>query len=443
MRIYSFGLLTFFIIISWISGTNSHSAQMKASGDLEVKGDFILKGSLQPIMFPDGTTQTTAMPPYFTTVIVSPGATATESGANLLAALTRITDASAAKRYLIKLETGIYDVGTGSVTMKEYVDMEGSGENVTRIEGAPDAVYNNGVVNGASNSCLRLLTVEHLGGIDHTVAIYNASSALTIDRVRIIASALLFACGIENRSSELILLDSSLSVSAGSTPTGIIVDYSDIKARHFIISTTGSKGSVGMRIDNSNFKLEQGSVTTSGAEDSFSFSIFNSTGMMESVNIYSLGAGRENDGILASSSEISLSRVQAEASGAETNNGIYADDSPLTIQNSLIKASGGAYARGIWDESSSLVITSTIVEGSGDSGINVGILIGGDPSNVTALYSTFKGADKSIGWGTGWTFDLAGCKLDGPLATGIGTLRCAGCYNGSYAPLDTNCQTGP
>ena len=43
MRIYSFGLLTFFIIISWISGTNSHSAQMKASGDLEVKGDFILR----------------------------------------------------------------------------------------------------------------------------------------------------------------------------------------------------------------------------------------------------------------------------------------------------------------------------------------------------------------------------------------------------------------
>ncbi len=443
MRKYIPFLSSLLMIITFIASFESHAAQMKMSGDLEVKGDFILKHTIQPLVFPDGTTQTTAAPSYFATVIVSPGATEAESGANLQAALLKITDASAAKRYLMKIEPGIYDVGTGSVAMKAYVDIEGSGENCTRITGNPDGRHFVGVVNGASNSCLRLITVEHLGGIESAVAIRCISSALTIDRVSIIASGTDNARGIEHSSSELNLRSSSLTVSSGRSAHGIVADNSELKMSDFTITSNGSSGARGMLIDNSNFIFKQGTVKTSGAETSFSFSIHSSTGGMENVKIFSSGTGHENNGILIYSSEISLSDVLAEASGAETNNGISVDYSTLTIQGSLIKGSGGANARGIYNESSSLVITSTIAEGSGGSAGNGGIIIQGEANSVKALYSTFKGADKSIGWGTGWIFDLAGCKLDGPFGTGIGTWRCAGCYNGSYSPLNAGCQTTP
>ncbi len=441
MRNYSFGLLSFFIIISWISGTNSHSAQIKLSGDLEAKGDLILKGTLQPLVFPDGSVQTKAHPPYFSTVIVSPGTTATESGANLIAAIAKITDASAAKRYLIKIEPGIYNVGTGSVIMKDYVDIEGSGENVTRIQGAPDARYNLGVLNGASNTSLRLLTVEHKGGIEHATAIINISAAATIERVSVIAAAIESACGIEHRSSELVLSQVSLSVSSDRTATGIIAQNSDLKINDFTITATSSSGrSSAMRIDNSLFKIVRGNVNTSSSDSSFAFSIDGSSGGIADVTISSSGTGYENIGILTYSSEFSISGVQAEVSGAQTNNGISAKESSLTVKNSIIRASGGTYSRGIANSSSSLTITSGIVEGEGGSTINVGILISEGPNNIIALYSTFRGATKSIGSQTGWTFDLAGCKLDGPLSTGIGTWRCASCYNGSYAPLNSACN---
>ncbi len=112
---YISSLAGLLIVILCLAPSETHSAQMRLSGDLEVKGDFLLKETLQPLFFPDGTKQHTAASTYFATVIVSPGTTAAESGDNLLAALAKITDASPEKRYLINIEPGIYDVGTGSV----------------------------------------------------------------------------------------------------------------------------------------------------------------------------------------------------------------------------------------------------------------------------------------------------------------------------------------
>ncbi len=46
-----------------------------------------------------------------------------------IAAVNSITDASAANPYLIKVMPGIYDLGSASMQMKEYVDVEGSGDS--------------------------------------------------------------------------------------------------------------------------------------------------------------------------------------------------------------------------------------------------------------------------------------------------------------------------
>ena len=106
------------------------------------------------------------------TVLVSPKNTETESGTALLTALSGITDASAANPYLIIIEPGVYNIGSSGLQMKSYVDIQGSGENVTKITGTISS-NTAGVVMGANNVEIRFLTVENTGGSDYSIGFYN------------------------------------------------------------------------------------------------------------------------------------------------------------------------------------------------------------------------------------------------------------------------------
>lgn len=109
------------------------------------------------------------------TIVVSPvGPTAADNCDELLAALDGITDNGPENPYLIKIEPGTYDCGATQVFMKPFVDMEGSGTQVTKIVGNPNSFANGaimgGVVNGADSE-LRRLTVEHIGDTPFAIAI--------------------------------------------------------------------------------------------------------------------------------------------------------------------------------------------------------------------------------------------------------------------------------
>jgi hypothetical protein len=53
--------------------------------------------------------------------------------------------------------------------MQEYIDIEGSGENITKIMGNTGTT---GVIQGASNAELRFLSVENTGGSSDSIAIH-------------------------------------------------------------------------------------------------------------------------------------------------------------------------------------------------------------------------------------------------------------------------------
>ncbi|MCJ7668671.1 MAG: hypothetical protein MUP04_10420, partial [Anaerolineae bacterium] len=115
---------------------------------------------------------------YVRTVVVSPvPGDAVASGTALLNALDGITDSSATNPYLLKIEPGVYDLGTSALTMKEWVDIEGSGELVTTIKRSGSSDGGTGTVVGADNAELRFLTVENTGGAMYATAIYNDSSS--------------------------------------------------------------------------------------------------------------------------------------------------------------------------------------------------------------------------------------------------------------------------
>lgn len=149
------------------------------------------------------------------TVLVSPKATATQSGTALFDALARITDASEDNPYLIIIEPGIYDIQGGTLQMKEYVHIQGSGEIVTTVTGDIDSALS-GVVRGVNNAELRFLTVENTGGGFEAVAIYNNGASPMLTNLTATASgATVGNTGIYNESSSPTMMNVTATASGG------------------------------------------------------------------------------------------------------------------------------------------------------------------------------------------------------------------------------------
>jgi len=85
----------------------------------------------------------------------------------LSAALESITDNSASKPYLIKIAPGVY-TEKSSTTLKNYVDIEGSGEGITTL-----------TCDCATNSASPLSTVLFVAGADQHIEVRNLTVANT------------------------------------------------------------------------------------------------------------------------------------------------------------------------------------------------------------------------------------------------------------------------
>lgn len=140
---------------------------------------------------------------YKRTIVVSPvgdGADTVANGDALLSALAGIADASEANPYLIKLEPGVYELADEGqmvpLRMKDWVDIEGSGENATKITssgaGSNDLATVLFLKTGTEplNSQLRSVTVENTGGpsLKYSVAIIfeDATASASIRNVTLI-----------------------------------------------------------------------------------------------------------------------------------------------------------------------------------------------------------------------------------------------------------------
>jgi hypothetical protein len=198
---------------------------------------------------------------------------------------------------------GSYDVGSNSVVMNEYVDIEGSGENVTTIIGdkGTTGFPLQGVVIGASNAEIRFLSVVNnaSSGTDavaisyeftspkilHVTAMASGSSGtnvgvylnsgvapphpLTLTHVTAIASGGVYSYGIEYEDCRPTLTNVIASASGGSMESYGVLDFNDTGGRstieHSVLSgTTGALLSKNNgRADIANTRLE-GGVDTEG-----------------------------------------------------------------------------------------------------------------------------------------------------------------------------------
>ncbi len=149
---------------------------MAGSGDMSISGDLTVGGSL--------TVGNVPINPWSKNILrVSKDGKGDYT--TITAALNSITDNDSDNHYLIKVAPGRYNE---KITMKPYVDIEGSGINQTWIESDGGSTgVNAATVVGAENAELRSLTVGSyaswadpanafaLGILHHTVGIFRLS----------------------------------------------------------------------------------------------------------------------------------------------------------------------------------------------------------------------------------------------------------------------------
>jgi hypothetical protein len=212
----------------------------------------------------DGKSSSDFAAAYKRTVVVSPVGTGTENGTALLDAMQGITDASASKPYLLHIEPATYDLGNGSLSMKPYVDIEGSGElNTVITSGVSDFNCIPATVVGANNAELRFLTVrstgtdtschtaiynsstsprltyvtaESTGGGGTNLGVYNVNSSPTMTDVTATASGGTFNYGVFNTTSSPTMTDVTATASGGNFNYGVYNDGSSPTIRQSKLS---------------------------------------------------------------------------------------------------------------------------------------------------------------------------------------------------------------
>jgi hypothetical protein len=236
---------------------------------------------------------------YTHTVIVHPNEDPIVAGNDLVRAVDQISNPGATNPYLVKVEPGIYDLGTDSLFLRPFVDLEGSGEGVTTITSAVPTGY--GTVVGADNSEVRFLTVKNTGAPgQQIIALFSESSSPRYTHVRVLASG-----GSENQA---------IHISNGSP----VLD-------HVLASATGGGTAIGVMNLNAALTVTGSTFSAAGAAGA-------NTGYLSSMG----GTTRATDSTMTGSGgEI--------ASGVKTNNSVH------TLTNMTVSGSGATQSFGIYN----------------------------------------------------------------------------------------------
>ncbi|HEX7181944.1 MAG TPA: hypothetical protein VF756_08890 [Thermoanaerobaculia bacterium] len=313
---------------------------------------------------------------------------ATASGTDLLNALAGVTNASATKRYVLKIEPGIYDIGTTMLVMKPYVDIEGSGQQATVIQGLGnnDAAFGTGIIKGAASSELRSLQVKSTGSVSlpFSIGIIVMNGADTrIKDVTIVSSGPITNWGVRALQAKPTIEDVTIDVQGGDTSYGVssVAEGADpIIERTKIRVTNATNGHGIFAIDFANLSsLRDLQINISGGSTGYGIRVLSSSGF--------------------GTTKLTNSAISVQSTNSYGVD--YSAVAQLRIEQSQVRANGsGSY--GLW--------------GSGSFGTAIV-----NHSEITGATSTVSGFITAL---------IGASQLSGGAAS-AGTT-CAGVYDESY-----------
>jgi hypothetical protein len=256
---------------------------------------------------------------YTHTLFVHPDPNVNKAGTALASVLTGITDNSASNPYLVKIEPGIYHLGAGSVTMKPYVDVEGSGEGVTTLTSTNSSGA--GTVVGADHSELRFLSVTNTGGGQQSVALFSESTSPRFTHVTALAAGGAENYGIHISNGSPALTNVTSTASGGSQSFAVGNFNGNVTVLN---SSFGASDAAGLNIGlittfGGSVRLVSSALTGSGGVIAIGMRSYSGSHSLQNVTVTGSGGG-ENYGIYngQKTSAPSMSVHQSRVSG-QTN----------------------------------------------------------------------------------------------------------------------------
>jgi hypothetical protein len=332
------------------------------------------------------------------TVLVSPVGTPAQNGTALLSALAGITTNSAGNPWLLKVEPGLYDLGSSPLIMKPYVDLEGSGEITTIITAA--SLPGSGTVSAASNSQIRFVTVRNTGG---------GASAIGVGAIA--------------GGGNIMLLHATVIASGGTgNNIGIFVGgFEGVNSESVTVNVSGSGSSPATGIQGGPaVTLAHSRVTVSG--------------------------GTANTGVFAGSSgggspDLSDVTIMVDGPAGSQNTGFNSFKAGAAVRNSQIAVTGGSQATGIAQQGNNTDIRNSTVTARLATTASYGMTISTAITSgiATVNNSTIVGDTSYIGVGATCSAFVGASQLKGGSVTGGGTAVCAGVFDGSYTFFASTC----
>ena len=322
-------------------------------------------------------------------------------------ALDSIDDATATKPYVIKIAPGTYTENS-NVAMKNYVDVEGSGQDITTItcdcssNVSPDA--SGAVISaGAINAEIRHLTINNTsgggsfgnglftesvtdgsfsmlhvtatatGGSDHNSGVLNyLSSSPTMNNVTAIAEAAdgKRNYGVYNISSSPTMNNVTATATGTSYSYGVYNTGSSPTMNN--VTATGYSTDTSYGVFNNSSSPTMNDVTATGTGTGtgtgYSYGVLNGTGSsptMNNVTATGTGGTGYSYGVYNTGSSPTMNNVTATATGTSTNAGVANISSvPVTMNNVTATATGGTGSYGVYNDDSTVKIRNSSLTGT-------------------------------------------------------------------------------
>ena len=351
------------------------------------------------------------------TVVAPSGGDYTDPATAMGAYISWCGTPSATNPCLLKIMPGVYDIGTSTVVMQPYIDIEGSGQNVTVITGTVSSGFFppiNGVVNGASNAEIRFLTVKNTGGVGYHVAILNSSASPAMTNVTATASGgTTSSLGVYNSSSSPTMTNVTATASGGTDTYGVYNNSSSPTMTNVTATASGGTYNYGVcNYSTPSPTMTNVTATASGGTSSYNYGVYNNFSSPTMTNVTATasgGAGSDNRGVYNSSSSPTMTNVTATGSGGTSNYGVCNSSSSPTMTNVTATGKGGTSNYGLYVSSSTVLIDR----------------------------STFDGSTNSIYNDVGSTVYIGASKLVSAAVGGTGTYRCIWVYKYIGSTLTT------
>lgn len=371
---------------------------------------------------------------------------------SIQAAIDSIADATATNRYLVLVGPGVY---TEQVTLEPFVDVQGSGQDVTTIRWTGDVT-----VTGADDSTLSRITVENLDdGIQGGRSIRNFETSPRL--VHVTATAVSTANGataIENESfggtPPSPVLRHVTATASGPSPRaieniGVEADLFDVQA-----SAVGEDARGIVNSGDSRLVRVTASAESAVADVGLILGVFNDDSAPELIDVEARASGgNQNIGVLNQNAdaEIVMTRVRAiaDADGGSKTRAIENDGSSVELRHCTALASGGDVSNdAIYNEHASAEIFGSRLRATG-TGPTYGVhnLNPGDEAGswfVELHSSQVFATTRTVLNHEDFSVFVGASNLGGGDMDGGGTLICAGVYDGTFAFYASSCPlAGP